>query len=1500
MIKLHNNKRWCAAVLCIASALPAAAAKAPPAASSLADLKRREAAFDLYRQHYLSAISRLSTQAADDPWVALNLATLYEAWGLPQAAVEQLERAARQGERIPARSWLSLAWNRYFERDLGAARGALHHLKDLPRGNDRAERDFLRGLLMLGSGRYGDAAKAFQAVGGQGAWSELARYNLALARLGAGRQEQGLTLLESLAPGASSALADYHGPLNAALGYRLLRAGQPDSAASWLAQVGRGETRYRAAQLALGWTAFRQRDYDAALKHWDSLTTGNAFDAVTHEALLGSARARYESGAFDQAVSQYRRALDSLAATDKTLLELGTDAALADYIQALLAANPGAEEAGRYWKVERLPPGPPSILAVNTLLDPVFQAALGSYRDTQYLIRSLETWGGDLVAYRDLAEARQADYWDRAPRAMARARTLDEAGFAQTVKRYKRALARAQASEDVAALATSEQMQTMSLLERVEIRLARLKGYIVDHEELAQKYEFLRGRFIWQLHQQFPERVAQTRAAIEELEKALAEAGRNQARLQRSAQAATRGFKGFDKNFSRLKARQDALLERARDLAEEQLDYLVTRLRQTLNKQRERTRQRLAQAQLGLAQSLDRQAQNAGDKADYNPAIAAYEAFLAYPGDSTLKNATRRRIADLAMIRAEFRFNRFLDKSSPNTTAAFVIYEPVTAKYERLLQTLPDSPGNDRVLYQLAKAHDRGGELEKSLAALTRLTRDYPDSGYHDEAQFRRGELLFTFNLPKQAAEAYGAVVVRGPESAYYEKSLYKHGWALYKANHLEAALQSFMVMLDAKLGEGQEALDEGDRELVSDVLRVSSLSLAQLGGVSVLERLFEKLGPRPYEHRLYTDLAALYLKQERIEDAAETYRAFVERHPNHPQAPAVAARVIATYHEGGVFTARELDAKKLYVQHYAPTSPYWAANPAADSAPVFEQVKVYLDELGRYAHARAQRDGTAQDFADGEHWYRLFLDAFPDAPEAAAKRFLLAELLFEAGKFDEAAGEYLKVAYDYPAHEHSKEAAYAALLAFQRQTEQAAPPEAQNGWREKALAAAARFTAAYPGDPRTPTVLARAAEDLWTLKRAEDAARTATTLVQQHPDADPELRRSGWTVLGHVQFDSGRYAEAEHSYRQALRLLAPHSVDEAALRQRLAAAIYQQGAAAEQAGELRAAVQHFERASQAAPGTEIATTAQFDAATALLTLEDWPAAITALKAFRKAHPGHALSREIPIKLALALQKTGAVREAAAELAAWSSQAEDAGEGREALLQAAELYFQAGELKAARNVYRDYVKRYPSPLLDAIEARWRLADIYQELGDMGRRNIWLRRIRKANRNGGEERSPRTILLAARAAYQLAEFARSEFEKVELVHPLEKNLKRKTKKMEAALTAYRRAVEYGVAEVTTASTYRIGQIYSDFSHDLLNSERPRDLDATELEQYNVLLEEQAYPFEEQAISLFESNARRTAEDIYDEWVRKSFAQLKKLLPARYAKQELGEAFIDDIY
>src|SRR6185437_9304132 len=110
--------------------------------------------------------------------------------------------------------------------------------------------------------------------------------------------------------------------------------------------------------------------------------------------------------------------------------------------------------------------------------------------------------------------------------------------------------------------------------------------------------------------------------------------------------------------------------------------------------------------------------------------------------------------------------------------------------------------------------------------------------------------------------------------------------------------------------------------------------------------------------------------------------------------------------------------------------------------------------------------------------------------------------------------------------------------------------------------------------------------------------------------------------------------------------------------------------------------------------------------------------------------------------------------------------------------------------------------------------------------------------------------------AAKAQLALAQPARDAFRGVRLTAPLKKSLVAKRKALEAAMEGYKKAASYDVAEVTTAATYEMAELYRTLAHDVMSSERPKGLKGDALEEYNSLLEEQVFPFEEEAIKAHE--------------------------------------------
>ncbi len=823
------------------------------------------------------------------------------------------------------------------------------------------------------------------------------------------------------------------------------------------------------------------------------------------------------------------------------------------------------------------------------------------------------------------------------------------------------------------------------------------------------------------------------------------------------------------------------------------------------------------------------------------------------------------------------------------------------ALYEGLLLAFPDYEKNDVVLYQLARAYELGGRPEKALQALDRLVAAFPQSVWFTESQFRRGEILFSEGRYRDAETAYAAVIAAGPDSGFYEQGLYKHGWSLFKQSQSDESVESFLKLLDRiLLGEDdkareRDALTRAERELTDDALRAIAIMLSDLDGPDSLDAMLQRRGDPLYAHRLYEALGDLYLEQERYQDAALAFEAFAKRRPDDRFAPSLQMRTIEAYQKGG-FASLVLEGKQAFVERYAFGAPFWRERSVADAPEVAAQLKATQKDLAEYYHARAQQQKQPEDYAAAARWYRAMLDSFPEDAEAAATRYLLAEVLFESGRYAEAAREYERVAYDYPLHAKSAAAGYAALVAYEKH-EMTISGESQALWHRQSIESALMFATSFPEHPESARVLTKADEQLFALNELDRVIEVSQQILERDPPAEPTLQRTAATLLAHSLFDKGRFREAELAYLRVQGYLSVNDPDRAPIEERIAAAIYKQAEQKQVAGDVAGAVEDFLRVGALAPNAKVRANAEFDAASLLMQSKQWERAAEVLETFRRVYPEHELAPEVTRSLAVAYLETGKSLAAATELERIAARADEPEDVRRAALwQAAELYEQSGSPSNAARTYASYVEQFPMPLDAAMEARQKLADMAGARNDSRERARWLAAIIQADREAGPGRTERSRYLAAKATLETAEPHVAVFNAIKLVAPLDRSLRAKREAMEKVLAIYGQALDYGVAEVTTAATYGMAELYRTMGADLLESERPKGLDEEALEQYEVLLEEQAFPFEEKAIELHEANAARVRDGVYDAWVQRSFDALAQLVPARYARTEIGEDYV----
>ncbi|MGH8453509.1 MAG: tetratricopeptide repeat protein, partial [Nevskiales bacterium] len=160
-------------------------------------------------------------------------------------------------------------------------------------------------------------------------------------------------------------------------------------------------------------------------------------------------------------------------------------------------------------------------------------------------------------------------------------------------------------------------------------------------------------------------------------------------------------------------------------------------------------------------------------------AVQHYQRFVELAPDNEASGVAQQRIADLQ-----------LETTAGNAAKSVEIYE-------QILRNQPDSAGDGRILYQLARAYEADGQFEKSLDTLEDFIRRYPDAPQAQEARFRSAEVLFALQRYPEAERYYVQHYRYGEKSPYYEPALYKLGWCHYKQAQYPEALANFYRVLE-------------------------------------------------------------------------------------------------------------------------------------------------------------------------------------------------------------------------------------------------------------------------------------------------------------------------------------------------------------------------------------------------------------------------------------------------------------------------------------------------------------------------------------------------------------------------------------------------------------------------------------------------------------------------------------------------------------------------------
>ncbi len=905
------------------------------------------------------------------------------------------------------------------------------------------------------------------------------------------------------------------------------------------------------------------------------------------------------------------------------------------------------------------------------------------------------------------------------------------------------------------------------------------------------------------------------------------------------------------------------------------------------------------------------------EKLDYAQVREEYQEILSLFDNVQLKEQIERRIADVYMLEGGEKQAQVETNNSQ--------YKEAIKSYHEILKRYPGSPDNADVLYQLARAYDMDGHFDDALTILTQLTTVHPDYKNNPEAHFRMGEIYYAKKAYAKARQEY-LIVSQSNNKKLLDYAHYMLGWTYYKQSNYIASAKSFAVVLSLTLSDDAES-DKRNKQLANDTIESISLALARNGGADIIESI-ENLNGKSYLPRVYEALGDYFLEKQRYEDSAATFRRFVERYNFSAKAPDLHSKLILTYIKGG-FPLQALKEKEAYVEYYGLESQY-AKNNNGINAKVKAELKVYYQELASHYHNKAQKvqklvekavnnktDKTdkasnklakmkadmSKHFGSAINYYQKYIKTFPGDTRVPEFTFLIAESYFSLKQYPNAIEGYERVAFlldQFKEKKYQSKAGYAAIISYQKHIQQVEKKTAEvKDWQSKAVDTMLKFAEKFHQDKRSPSVLTNAAEYLFGLAQYQRALEIANNLIKGNVKLDNQLKKTAYGIAAHSYFKLSQFEMAEKSYFNQRSLAKAKSREYHQISERMASSMYKRSEELVAEEKPLLAASKFLEIKKMAPATKARVGAQYYAATLLLSAKKYSEAIVELVQLKKQFSNHELSKDFPRKLAFAYEKSKRWGVAADEYLALSKNDKDPKIRQDALFISAGMYEKNKNYDTAIKLFKLYARTYEQPFEVRMEARFRLAELYQETNDISKKLFWLRRVIDGHKKAGEQRNDRSRWLAAWANDQYGDYFAKEFRRRKLTSQLDRSIPPKNKALLDASQRYEAASNYGLLEFITSSSYKTARLYQQFASELRAVSPPTGLSDEDVLVYADILAEQAEPFESLAIELHFSNLQRAWDGDFNQWVQKSFVAMKTLSPVRFGREELIVSYGDEI-
>ncbi len=375
--------------------------------------------------------------------------------------------------------------------------------------------------------------------------------------------------------------------------------------------------------------------------------------------------------------------------------------------------------------------------------------------------------------------------------------------------------------------------------------------------------------------------------------------------------------------------------------------------------------------------------------------------------------------------------------------------------YSIILDKFPNYQRLDEVLYIMAFNQYEAGKTKDAIDNYSQLIRQYPKSEYVSDSYLALGEHYFKANDLQKATKAYQKAYDQGIQDrrrSVYNYARYKLAWCDYNSQDFDKALSKFkeVVAEENKARAKNEKGDDGKAsgvQLKREALNDMVLTYSHLDASKEAYDYLKKEAGAPEAYRLSGKLAAVYKEQGKHALEIDTLRMLINIDPDNASAPDYQSAVVLAYSSLGDRPAVRKEITRL-VELYRPGSGWWRKNES--NAALVDRARTVAEnrmrELVTDYHRYAQKFKKVDDYETAADIYSQYLQAFPDSDQSYRLNFFYAELLYDLGRWRDAAQQYDAVVRRDQKGEYTRTCAYNAVLAWEKIVNKIPPPIFKDG----------------------------------------------------------------------------------------------------------------------------------------------------------------------------------------------------------------------------------------------------------------------------------------------------------------------------------------------------------------------------------------------------------------------------------------------------------------------